>query len=159
MEKASLHCWSQTGTHPLDADFLQTWSRCIDFSCLRRLDLGAGHDARWGVTADALRCMALDRPFARLKTLRIRLARGPDEHHVDDVEFDGRAADFIESLEPLDEAFVSGLVRAGTLAAICRRQGPRSPASDSTRSTGPATTRTRLPASGPTSPAASTTSP
>lgn len=124
MEKASLHCWSQTGTHPLDADFLQTWSLWIDFSCLRRLDLGAGHDARWGVTADALRCMALDRPFARLKTLRIRLARGPDEHNVDDLEFDGRAADFIESLEPLDEAFVSGLVRAGTLAAICRRHGP-----------------------------------
>ncbi|TLD19078.1 hypothetical protein PspLS_09834 [Pyricularia sp. CBS 133598] len=116
--KLSLLTWEVLGTKRVTGNFLQPWSEHIEYSSLRRLDLGAG------INEEGLEWMAAHRPFAQLKSLRARVKRNYYREYIDELLFDSRCPSFIESLPPLEELSLSGLVREETFEVICRRHGP-----------------------------------
>lgn len=117
----SLISLSLIGAVDLSLDLFRTWPMHTDFSSLRHLTIGGGHDCSIGINDEVMEWIVQNCSFPQLQTLRIRLIR--DDLFVERPNYTNNAIALFRAFEPLNELSVSGSLEPKVLDAILYRHG------------------------------------
>ncbi|KAH8897371.1 hypothetical protein GQ53DRAFT_887765, partial [Thozetella sp. PMI_491] len=117
----SLTSLSLQGSPYFNQDFLRTWNKHTDFSCLRRLTLGGGFECYHGINDETMGWIVRNCSLPQLEALRVRLNR--DDHDFYHLDYANNTIAFFEALPSLNELSVSGSIGPVIMDSILSRDG------------------------------------